>query len=267
MHADERLDEARGVGDLARGVFDARARVEPLRLRAAHVDLLDVVLRRRHARDQDDRWDEAEGVHRRNRGVTVSPMSRQGDVAAAIASTLGVTAEIAARLTESAEIETIRARAEIVAAASGTVVARGAVKMVSSGLVIDVARAPLLVLAVPWKHVALRSCLVATLPEGALDAHPSALARVHAASAASLAARIDARAAPTVEARLDRLLGDLARRYGTRVSGGTFVALPLRGRDVASLVGTTTESVSRMFAAWKREGRIRATRDGIWLRA
>ncbi len=193
-------------------------------------------------------------------------MSRQGDVAAAIASALGVAPQIASRLAEDSEIETIRARGAI-DSEFATVVARGAVKMVSGVLVIDVARAPLLVVAVPWRHIALRSCLVARLPEGALDEHPAARGRAHAASASSLAARIEARAAPTIEARLERLLSDLARRYGTRVSGGTFVALPLRGRDVASLVGTTTESVSRAFAAWKREGRIRATRDGLWLRA
>ncbi len=194
-------------------------------------------------------------------------MSRQGDVAAAIASVLGASSQEATKLAEAAEIETIRARGEI--RREGMLVARGALKMVSGNVVpntvIDVARAPLLVLEVPWKHVALRSCLVAHLPLEALAEHPDAIARVHAASASSLAARIEARAAPTVEARLERLLSDLARRYGTRVSGGVFVALPLRGLDVASLVGTTTETVSRIFAAWKREGRIRATRDGIWL--
>jgi hypothetical protein len=196
-------------------------------------------------------------------GVSVTRMSRQGDVAGAIASVLGASSQEATKLAEAAEIETIRARGEI--GREGTLVARGALKMVSGNVVIDVARAPLLVLEVPWKHVALRSCLVARVPLEALAEHPDAIARVHAASASSLAARIEARAAPTVEARLERLLADLARRYGTRVSGGVFVALPLRGRDVAGLVGTTTETVSRIFAAWKREGRIRATRDGLWL--
>lgn len=191
-------------------------------------------------------------------------MSRQGDVAQAIASVLGTSSQEATKLAEAAEIETIRARGRI--AGEATLVARGAVKMVSGTVVIDVARAPLLVLAVPWTHVALRSCLVAHLELESVAEHPDAIARVHAASASSLAARIEARAAATVEARLVLLLDDLSRRYGTRVSGGTFVALPLRGRDVASLVGTTTETVSRIFAAWKRAGRIRATRDGIWLR-
>src|SRR5439155_23566217 len=118
---------------------------------------------------------------------------------------------------------------------------------VGRDLVIDVARAPMLVLEAPWKHVALRSSLVVAIPE---DVPIDAIAKARAASAASLAARIEARAQPTVEARLEQLLTDLAKRHGTRLGGGTFLALPLRGRDVASLVGTTNGSVSRIFAPW-----------------
>ena len=184
-------------------------------------------------------------------------MSRQGDVAAAWEALLGAAPDDA----ENVEIVTVRARGEIVPPA---VLVRGAIKMVlGRDLVVDVARAPLLVLESSWKHVALRSCLVVALPD---DAPAPAIAKARAASAASLAARIEARAQPTIEARLEHLLADLAKRHGTRLGGGTFLALPLRGRDVASLVGTTNESVSRIFAAWKRAGRIRATRDGIWIR-
>jgi hypothetical protein len=185
-------------------------------------------------------------------------MSRQGDVASALETLLGE----GARRDENAEIVTVRARGEI---APPAIVARGAIKLVlDRDLVIDVARAPFLVLDSPWKHVALRASLVVAPPE---NVPPSAIASARAAVAASLAARIDARAQPTIEARLEHLLADLAKRHGTRLGGGIFLALPLRGRDVASLVGTTNESVSRIFAAWKREGRIRATRDGIWMRS
>lgn len=185
-------------------------------------------------------------------------MSRQGDVASALATLLGAPAPDA----ENTEIVTVRSRGEIVPPAA---LVRGAIKMVlGKDLVVDVARAPFMVLESPWKHVALRASLVVAL----IDEVPAtAIARARAASASSLAARIEARAQPTIEARLEHLLSDLAKRYGTRLSGGTFLALPLRGRDVASLVGTTNETVSRIFAAWKREGRIRATRDGIWLRS
>ncbi len=159
---------------------------------------------------------------------------------------------------------TVRARAEI---APPALLVRGAVKLVSGDapnpVVLDVARAPWVVVPGLWRCVALRSCHVAS----AAELSPRELARAHAAVAETLAERILARAAPTVEARLERLLSDLSRRYGTHVSGGIFVALPLRGRDVASLVGTTTESVSRVFSAWKRSGRIRATRDGVWIAA
>ena len=185
-------------------------------------------------------------------------MSRQGDVASALATLLGAPVNEA----EDREIETVRSRGEIRPPAA---VVRGAIKMVlGKDLVIDVARAPLLVLECPWKHVALRASLVVALAEHVPN---EALAKARAASASSLAARIEARAQPTIEARLEHLLSDLAKRHGTRLSGGIFLALPLRGRDVASLVGTTNETVSRIFAAWKREGRIRATRDGIWLRS
>ena len=162
---------------------------------------------------------------------------------------------------ENVEIVTVRSRGEI---APPALVARGAVKMVLGDLVIDVARAPYLVLESPWKHVALRASLVVALTE---EISAAAIAKARASSATSLAARIEARAQPTIEGRLEHLLEDLAKRHGTRLGGGTFLALPLRGRDVASLVGTTNESVSRIFAAWKRAGRIRATRDGIWIRS
>jgi hypothetical protein len=184
-------------------------------------------------------------------------MSRQGDVASALATLLGAPPSDA----ENAEIVTVRSRGEIVPPVA---LVRGAMKMVLGDLVIDVARAPYLVLESPWKHVALRSCLVVAMPE---HVPPESITSARAASAASLAARIAARAQPTVEGRLELLLSDLAKRHGTRLSGGTFLALPLRGRDVASLVGTTNETVSRIFAAWKRAGRIRATRDGIWIRS
>jgi len=184
-------------------------------------------------------------------------MSRQGDVASAWETLLGAPVPAA----ENVEIVTVRSRTEIVPPAA---VVRGAIKMIlGRDLVIDVARAPYLVLESAWRHVALRSSHVIALD----DVPTEAIATARALSASSLAARIEARAQPTIEARLEHLLADLTKRHGTRLGGGTFLALPLRGRDVASLVGTTNESVSRIFAAWKREGRIRATRDGIWIRS
>ena len=192
-------------------------------------------------------------------------MPRQGDlhIAAAIASALAIDADDAARFAETAAVETVRPRGTI---DGDALVARGAVKLVMGDVVIDMLRAPHLALAAPFRYVARRSCLVARLNPAVIVAHPAAVAGFWSNVAASLAERIEARAAPTVEARLEHLLEGLARRHGTRVSGGTFLALPLRGRDAASLAGTTTETVSRIFAAWKRTGRIRATRDGVWIR-
>src|SRR5580765_8475490 len=136
-------------------------------------------------------------------GVTVTRMSRQGDVASALATLLGAPASAA----ENAEIVTVRARGEI---SPPVVLVRGAIKMVRGrDLVIDVGRAPMLVLEAPWKHVALRSSLVVAMPE---EVPLEAIAKARTASAASLAARIEARAQPTVEGRLEHLLGDLAKR-------------------------------------------------------
>src|SRR5678815_2457607 len=86
-------------------------------------------------------------------------MSRQGDVASALQTLFGAPASAA----ENVEITTVRSRAEIRPPA---VLVRGAIKMVlGRDLVIDVARAPLLLLESPWKHVALRTSLVVAPPE------------------------------------------------------------------------------------------------------
>ena len=192
--------------------------------------------------------------------------SRQAQVAGAIAAALGVDADVAGRLADAAVVESLRAHETL--ALAPAIVVRGAVKLVSErDVVLDLARAPLVALAGPWRWIALRASVVAHLEPSDLDAQLRGLSAAQASLAASLAERIESRAALTVEARLELLLAGLAARYGTRVGGGTFVALPLRGRDAASLLGTTTETISRVLAAWKRSGRVRASRDGIWVRA
>jgi len=80
------------------------------------------------------------------------------------------------------------------------------------------------------------------------------------------ARRFDEIAAGTVEERVHRLLDALAVQYGTPLGHGRFIALPLRRRDLASMVNATTETVSRLLAKLEREGKVRSTRDGIWWR-
>lgn len=69
-----------------------------------------------------------------------------------------------------------------------------------------------------------------------------------------------------VESRIRRLLDGLALEHGTALGTGRFIAIPLRRRDIASMVNATTETVSRLLARLEREGDARTTRDGIWWR-
>ena len=180
--------------------------------------------------------------------------------------------ELAARLAEDVRPERVRARAAIASASEPacTLIVRGAVKLVKERIVLDVVRAPCLArcdpgAGEPWDVVALRTCAVVRLStERLLEAAPAALARLEAERATAFAERLTCRAAGTVEQRLERLMSDLSRRYGERVGTGQFIALPLRRHELASLVGATTETVSRVFAAWRRAGVVRASRDGIW---
>src|ERR1700741_1303369 len=47
-----------------------------------------------------------------------------------------------------------------------------------------------------------------------------------------------------IPARLDRLLADFSMRYGVRESDGVLVDIPLPHREIASIVGSTRESVT-----------------------
>jgi CRP-like cAMP-binding protein len=78
--------------------------------------------------------------------------------------------------------------------------------------------------------------------------------------------RIDELASGPVEERVHRLLEGLALQHGTPLGHGRFIALPLRRKDLASMVNATTETVSRLLAQLERDGRVRSTRDGIWWR-
>jgi CRP-like cAMP-binding protein len=80
------------------------------------------------------------------------------------------------------------------------------------------------------------------------------------------ARRVDELASGTVEERVHRLLEALAVQHGTPLGRGRFIAIPLRRRDLASMVNATTETVSRLLAKLEREGKARSTRDGIWWR-
>ena len=59
-----------------------------------------------------------------------------------------------------------------------------------------------------------------------------------------------------IPARLDRLLADFSDRYGVRESAGVLIDIPLPHREIASIVGSTRESVAVRLNAMRREGTI-----------
>ena len=59
-----------------------------------------------------------------------------------------------------------------------------------------------------------------------------------------------------IPARLDRLLAEFSDRYGVRESDGVLIDIPLPHREIASIVGSTRESVTVRLNAMRREGTI-----------
>jgi CRP/FNR family cyclic AMP-dependent transcriptional regulator len=59
-----------------------------------------------------------------------------------------------------------------------------------------------------------------------------------------------------IPARLDRLLADFSHRYGVHESTGVLIDIPLPHREIASIVGSTRESVTVRLNAMRREGTI-----------
>lgn len=59
-----------------------------------------------------------------------------------------------------------------------------------------------------------------------------------------------------IPARVDRLLADFSIRYGVLESDGVLIDIPLPHREIASIVGSTRESVTVRLNAMRREGTI-----------
>jgi CRP/FNR family cyclic AMP-dependent transcriptional regulator len=59
-----------------------------------------------------------------------------------------------------------------------------------------------------------------------------------------------------IPARLDRLLADFSHRYGVPEPEGVLIDISLPHREIASLVGSTRESVTVRLNAMRREGTI-----------
>jgi CRP-like cAMP-binding protein len=59
-----------------------------------------------------------------------------------------------------------------------------------------------------------------------------------------------------IPARLDKLLLDFSQRYGVHETEGVLIDLPLPHREIASIVGSTRESVTVRLNAMRRQGII-----------
>lgn len=59
-----------------------------------------------------------------------------------------------------------------------------------------------------------------------------------------------------IPARLDRLLADFSDRYGVPKREGVLIDIPLPHREIASILGSTRESVTVRLNAMRREGTI-----------
>jgi len=59
-----------------------------------------------------------------------------------------------------------------------------------------------------------------------------------------------------IPARLDRLLAEFSDRYGVTEPEGVLIDIPLPHREIASIVGSTRESVTVRLNAMRREGTI-----------
>ena len=59
-----------------------------------------------------------------------------------------------------------------------------------------------------------------------------------------------------IPARLEKLLAELSERYGRKQAGGVLIDLPLPHREIASIVGSTRESVTVRLNAMRRAGII-----------
>lgn len=69
-----------------------------------------------------------------------------------------------------------------------------------------------------------------------------------------------------IPARLDRLLADFSVRYGVSEPDGVLIDIPLPHREIASIVGSTRESVTVRLNAMRREGTIEFVKRRILIK-
>ncbi len=69
--------------------------------------------------------------------------------------------------------------------------------------------------------------------------------------------------AERVERRIAHILLKLAEKVGKRTEAGIDLDMPLPRQDLASMTGTTVETVSRVLSKWHHEGLIKAGREHV----
>jgi CRP-like cAMP-binding protein len=74
-------------------------------------------------------------------------------------------------------------------------------------------------------------------------------------------------ATQAVESRVAAALLRMVNQSGRRTEEGIEITFPVTRQNIAELAGTTLHSVSRLLAAWEREGIVRSTRRHVTVTA
>src|SRR6201988_4431278 len=90
--------------------------------------------------------------------------------------------------------------------------------------------------------------------------------RLHDYTFRLIGQRLDHFALYAIPARLDSLLADFSLRYGVSEPEGVLIDIPLPHREIASIVGSTRESVTVRLNAMRREGTIKFVRRRILIK-
>ena len=75
--------------------------------------------------------------------------------------------------------------------------------------------------------------------------------------------RVTELATQAVEARVAAALLRMANQSGLKTEKGIEIAFPVTRADIAEMTGTTLHTVSRLLAAWERDGIVASTRRRI----
>jgi CRP-like cAMP-binding protein len=79
--------------------------------------------------------------------------------------------------------------------------------------------------------------------------------------------RVEELATRAVEQRVAAALLRLVNQSGRKSAEGIEIAFPITRADIAEMTGTTLHTVSRLLAAWEREGLLSSTRRHITVTA